>query len=132
MRNNADPFELARSIAGRTSPIVTRYLHSSVLLDRKGRIIATGRNHFSGKIVLDVDNAEINKTIHSEIHCLTRVNIRRLSDAVVINYARTNVASIMARPCSNCWAVLTKLGVKKVFYTIRGDINQPTWKEEYF
>lgn len=132
MRINSDPFEVARNIAGQTDPIVTRYFHSSVLLDRKGRIIATGRNHFTGKVIACDINDYVFKTIHSEVHALSRVNIRRLDGASIINYARTNVAAILSRPCDNCWAILNKLHVKKVFYTTRSDIMQPNWKEEYF
>ena len=129
-----DPFDVAKNIAGRTDPIVTRYFHSSVLLDRRGRIISTGRNHFTGSIITAVDseNDFIAKTIHSEVHALSRVNIRRLAGATIINYARTNVSSILSRPCPNCWRILEKLGLKKVFYSTLSDMLTPSWQEEYF
>ena len=126
-----DPFDIARDIAGRTHPQVTRYLHSSVISDRKGRVIGVGRNYFAG-LVIDTEEGPISRTVHSEIHALSRVNIRRLEGAVIYNYAKTNVASILARPCGNCWAILRKLGFRKVFYTIRGPIDTPLWKEERF
>ena len=126
-----DPFEVARNTARSADGQVTRYKHGSVILDKKGRTIGTGRNHFRG-LIIDTDEGPINKTIHSEVHALERVNIRRLDDAVIINYAQTNVASILARPCDNCWAVLKKLGFRKVFYTVRSDLDKPLWKEEYF
>ncbi len=131
MKNYLDGFEVARNVAGKTDPIITRYMHSSVILDRHGKIIATGRNHFAGGLV-DTGEGIINKTIHSEINALTKVNIRRLKGATIINYAKTNVASILARPCVNCWPVLAKLEFRKIFYTERGSIDQPTWVEEYF
>lgn len=131
MKNYLDGFEVARNIAGKTDPQITRYLHSSVLLDKRGRIIATGVNHYAGGLV-DTGDGIINKSIHSEIHALTKVNIRRLDGAVLINYAKTNVASILSRPCDNCWAVLNKLGLRKVFYSTRSDLTKPRWVEEYF
>lgn len=128
-----DAFDLARVTANKSnSSGVTRYQHSSVILDRKGRTIASGRNHFAGLIIETDDGNEINKTVHSEVHALTKVNIRRLNGATVINYARTNVAAILARPCPNCWAMLKKLGFKKVFYTERSDLDKPVWVEERF
>jgi len=133
MSRYRDPFDAARNIAGRTDPQVTRYRHASVILDTEGRIIGTGVNHFRGKIVQSIEgDGLIDKTIHSEVHALEKVNIRRLDNAVIINYARTNVASILARPCPNCWAVLKHLGFKKVFYTTRSDLVKPTWVEERF
>jgi deoxycytidylate deaminase len=113
--------------------MVTRYQHSSIILDREGRIIGTGVNHFRGKVIKSMDSdGPIDKTIHSEIHALERVNIRRLDDAVIINYGKTNVAAILSRPCENCWTILKKLGFKKVIYTVRSDIMKPTWVEERF
>lgn len=127
-----DPFDTARNIAGRTDPQITRYRHASVILDRRGRIIGQGVNHWRGRIIYVQTEGLLNKTIHSEVHALERVNIRRLDDATIINYARTEVASILARPCENCWAVLKRLGFKKVFYTVRSDLAKPTWVEERF
>jgi tRNA(Arg) A34 adenosine deaminase TadA len=127
-----DPFDLARQIADSANPRTTRYLHGSVILDRRGRIIGTGKNHFVGKKILSEDGVYIDKTVHSEAHALQRVDIRRLDDAVIINYGRTNVSAILARPCPTCWAILKKLGFKKVFYTIRSDLKKPVWVEERF
>lgn len=128
-----DPFDLARKAASRTDPQVTRYHHASVILDREGRVIGTGVNHFRGKIVQSIEgDGLIDKTIHSEVHALEKVNIRRLDNAVIINYARTKVSSIIARPCPNCWAILNRLGFKKVFYSTRSDLAKPTWVEERF
>lgn len=126
-----DAFDTARNAAQRATPIVTRYLHSSVLLDRKGKVISVGRNHYAGE-VLQTDEGPIHKTVHSEIHALYQVNVRRLEGATIINYACTNVASILARPCDSCWAILKKLGFKKVFYTTRSSLTEPLWKEELF
>lgn len=132
MKNLREPKEVARLIAGRTDPQVTKYFHSSVILDRQGRVIATGVNHFSGKFIFLEGEGELDKTVHSEVHALQKVNIRRLDGAVIINYAKTNVASILARPCENCWTILAKLGFKKVFYTTRSDLTKPLWVEERF
>jgi tRNA(Arg) A34 adenosine deaminase TadA len=131
MKNHLDGFEVARKAAGKTDPIITRYLHASVLLDRRGKIIAVGRNHFAGGQV-DTGDGIIDKSMHSEIDALRKVNIRRLNGAVIINYARTNVASNLARPCPNCWTVLKKLGLRKVFFSIRSELDIPIWVEEYF
>lgn len=127
-----DPFDLARQIADSADPKVTHYLHASVILDRKGRIIGTGKNHYVGKKILSDEGTFIDKTVHSEAHALRRVDIRRLDDAVIINYGRTNVAAILARPCPTCWSILRKLGFKKVFYTVRSDLMKPMWVEERF
>lgn len=129
---NTDPFDIARNAAGKTHPIVTRYKHSSVLLDRKGKIIAVGRNYFAGKVLEIAKDEFVNKTVHSEIHALAQVNIRRLDDCTIINYGKTKVASILARPCDSCWIILKKLGLKKVFYTVRSNLHEPMWKEEWF
>lgn len=127
-----DAFDLARKTAGKTDPQITRYRHASVILDRRGRVIATGVNHWRGKIIYVESEGLLNKTIHSEVHALEKVNIRRLGDAVIINYARTEVASILARPCLNCWSVLKRLGFRKVFYSVRSDLTRPVWVEERF
>lgn len=126
-----DAFDIARDTAARSEPIVTKYMHSAVILDRKGRIISTGRNYFAGKQI-EVDGEYINKTIHAEVHALSKVNIRRLDNATIINYGRTNVAAILSRPCDNCWTILERLGFAKVFYTVRSDLQKPLWREEYF
>lgn len=126
-----DAFDLARVTATKSKPSVTRYQHSSVILDSKGRIIATGKNHFAG-LIISTESGDINKTVHSEVHALTKVNIRRLSGATMVNYARTNVAAILARPCPNCWAMLKKLGFAKTLYTVRSNLEKPMWREERF
>ena len=126
-----DPFDLARQMAYAAEPRTTRYLHGSVILDRKGRIIGTGKNHFIGRQIL-LEGAYVDKTVHSEAHALRRVDIRRLDDAVMINYGRTATSAILARPCSTCWSILKKLGFKKVFYTERSPLLKPVWVEERF
>ena len=128
-----DAFDLARSVAAKSDPMITKYQHASVILDRKGRIIAHGKNHYAGHLTFADDGLGIiRKTVHSEIDALSKVNIRRLEDATIINYARTNVSAILAMPCENCWPLLRRLGFKKVFYTIRSMTDAPTWKESYF
>lgn len=127
----SDPFDIARKAAAKSDPIVTKYQHGAVILDRRGRTIAVGRNHFVGQRI-SVDEGFINKTIHAEVHALSKVNIRRLDGATAIVYGRTNVAAILSRPCSNCWAILSKLGFAKVFYTIRSNLQRPLWREEHF
>lgn len=126
-----DAFETARLLANKSDPLVTRYIHASVILDRKGRIIGQGKNHYRGKMILSDEGTYISKTVHSEVHALEKVDIRRLNGATMINYGRTNVAAILSRPCNNCLAILKKLGFRKIFYTIRSDIINPRWQEEY-
>lgn len=133
MSRYRDPFDAAKRLAGKTDPQITHYFHSSVILDRRGRIISTGVNHFNGKSVyLDVEGYSIDKTIHSEVHALRKVDIRRLQGAVIINYAKTNIAAILSRPCPNCWEILAGLGFRKVFYSVRSDLDKPLWVEERF
>lgn len=127
-----DAFDVAKNLSKKSDPLVTKYRHSSVILDHKGRIIGRGKNHFDGLIIEGDDGVSLRKTIHSEVHALRQVNIRRLHGATIINYGRTNVASILSRPCGNCWSILEKLGFKKVFYTVRSDIDKPLWREERF
>lgn len=127
-----DAFDLARNAANKASPQTTKYRHASVILDRNGKVIATGKNHFAGRIITSDDNEPLKKTVHSEIAALRKVNIRRLEGATIVNYARTNVAAIMARPCDDCWPILERLGFKKAFYTIRSELNKPIWREERF
>jgi tRNA(Arg) A34 adenosine deaminase TadA len=132
MSRTPDFFDIARDTAAKSDARVTKYQHASVILDRKGRVIATGKNHFAGLIIETEDGGLINKTIHSEVHALQKVNIRRLTGATIINYGRTNVAAILSRPCDNCWAILAKLGFSKVIYTVRSSIDKPLWREESF
>lgn len=127
-----DSFDIAKRATKKSNPSVTKYRHASVILDKKGRIIAVGRNHWAGHTLEIDEGGTINKTVHSEIDALRRVNIRRLSGATIINYARTRVSSNEARPCVNCWPLLKKLGFTKVFYSIRSDLSKPVWVEEKF
>ena len=126
-----DVFELARKAAEKSSPQVTKYRHSSIIIDRTGKILSTGYNHFAGKRI-QIEDSIINKTIHSEAHALTKVNLKKLDNSVIINYGRTNISAILSRPCPNCWTILKKLGFKKMFYTVRSDLKKSLWKEEYF
>lgn len=126
-----DAFDIARRIAGTTDPQVTHYLHSTVIVSRRGQIIAKGRNHWRGQIISTAEGP-IRRTIHSEVHALEQVNIRRLTDAIVINYCRTAAHTLLARPCDNCWSILQNLGLKKIFYSVRSELDRPLWKEERF
>ena len=119
-----DVFEMARKAANRACPMmITRYRHASVILDRKGRVIATGVNYYEGGI----------KTVHSEFHALHQVDVRKLDGAVIVNYARTGAHTILARPCErSCWPILRKLGFKKVIYTEPSPLAAPLWREEFF
>ncbi len=129
-----DAFEIVRSAADKCDPQVTRYFHASVIISRRGQVIATGKNYWCGRFIIADDDAgkKIKRTVHSEVDALSKVNIKRLDGAIMVNYSRTNVASNLSKPCDNCWAILKKLGFKKVFYSIRSDLNKPTWREEYF
>lgn len=128
---NSDPFDLVKQITGRTHPIVTRYLHGSVILDRNGRIISWGQNHFAGRVIRIDDGGLVSKTVHSEVHALSKVNIRGLSGATIINYGKTNVRSILSKPCANCNVIIRQLGFKKLFYSLESPLNSPVWKEVY-
>ena len=131
MSRYRDPFDVAKKLAGKTDPQVTRYMHSSVIIDREGRIIGRGVNHYAGDIIIADDTGlPLDKSVHSEIHALRKVGIRKLNGATIINYARTNVSSNLSRPCPNCMAILRKLGFRKVYYSIRSDLRNPIWKEE--
>lgn len=128
-----DPFDKARKIAGKTKPGITHYFHSSVILDRNGNMIGSGVNHWAGKQIYVPAEGYIDKTVHSEAHALTKVNIRRLNGAVIINYARTNVRTILSRPCPTCWEILKKLGFRKVIYSTEGfGFKSTSWQEEWF
>lgn len=134
MRTLSDAFEIVKSAATKNDPLVTKYKHAAAIVTRKGQLIATGRNNFQGGVV-ETPEGPLDKTIHAEINALSKVSIRRLQGAVLVSYGRTDASTILARPCTNCWAVLKKLGFKKVFYTIyvEGvDADNPTWREENF
>lgn len=133
MSRYRDPFDVAKKIAGRTDPIVTDYLHSSVIMDKNGKIISTGVNHFAGSIITADDTGlPLEKTVHSEVHALTKVGVRKLQGATIINYGRTNVATNLSKPCPNCMAILSKLGFRKLYYSTRSNLDNPIWQEERF
>lgn len=133
MSRYRDPFDVAKKLAGKTDPQVTKYFHSSVILDRNGKIIGTGVNHFTGESIFASDTGlPLDITIHSEIHALRKVGIRKLQGATIVNYAKTSVATNFSFPCPNCYAVLKKLGFRKVFYTVRSGLIYPLWLEEEF
>lgn len=133
MSRYRDPFDVAKKLAGKTDPQVTRYMHSSVILDRQGRIIGTGVNHYTGTSVLADDTGmPLDKTVHAEAAALRKVGIRKLQGATIINYARTNVATNLSYPCGTCYAILEKLGFKKMFYSVRSDLVIPMWQEQRF
>ncbi len=124
-----DAFEVARVTAAKHNPSITKYKHAAVLVSRKGQIIAVGRNYFDGKKV-KTDEGVLSRTVHAEINALNKINIRRLDGSVLISFGRTNASIILARPCQNCFAVLKKLGIRKMFYTLSSILNEPIWKEE--
>jgi len=128
-----DIYDAVRNAAQRAETLGhTRYKHSSILISAKGKVIAVGRNHFKGEMIAADDGRPIHKTVHSEIHALWQVNVRRLSGATIVNYACRN-DTVVARPCDTCWRILKKLGLKKVIYSIHGPLAGPhKWKEEVF
>lgn len=131
-----DVYDAVRNAAARAEPLGhTRYKHSSAIISAKGKTLAIGRNHYRGEVIAADDGHPIHKTVHSEIHALTKVNVRRLSGAIMVNYACTTNAgnAVISRPCDICWAVLRKLGFKKIVYSLHAPVNGPyRWKEELF
>lgn len=133
MSRYRDPFDVAKKLAGKTDPQVTKYMHSSVILDREGRIISTGVNHFNGlSITADDTGYPLDKTVHAEAHALTKIGVRKLHGATIINYGRTKVATNPSYPCGSCYAILKKLGFRKLWYSIRSELDTPKWQEERF
>ena len=126
-----DPFDVARDVASKSDPMVTRYRHGAVIMNSHGRIISHGTNHYKGNIIETIEGP-IRKTIHAEIHALSKINVKTLDKSTIISYGSTNVAAILARPCDNCWVVLSRLGFTKVFYSVRSSLTKPLWKEEWF
>lgn len=128
-----DIYDQVRNAAQRAEPLGhTQYKHSSAIITSKGKVIAIGRNHYRGETIAADDGHPIHKTVHSEIHALYQVNVRRLQGAIIINYACRR-DTVIARPCDTCWSILKKLGFKKVIYSIHGPIDGPhKWKEEEF
>lgn len=132
-----DAFDKAVKATKDTDAIVTKYRHSSIILDREERIIGIGRNHWTGLIILVDENTAdgsslVKKTTHSEINALSKVNIRRLKGAIILNYGRTNVRTVLSRPCNQCWNILYKLGFNRVWFSLESSLTEPLWKEEIF
>lgn len=132
MKNNlSDAFDLVKAAAEKHEPQITKYKHSVAIVSRKDSMLCIGRNYYDGKQVNTSDGI-MSRTVHAEIDALSKVNIRRLDGAIVISFAQTRATVIKARPCINCWAVLAKLGLSKVFYTMPSPLSAPLWKEEMF
>ena len=133
MRTLSNAFDLVKR-AAKHDPQITKYRHSAAIVSRRGELLTIGRNYYDGSTV-ETEEGVFNKTIHAEINALSKVAVRKLGGATLLSYGRTDVSAILARPCGNCWAVLKKLGFRRVFYTtyVGGyDADVPTWKEEIF
>jgi len=130
-----DIYDRIRNAALSAAPAgATKYLHASALISAKGKVISIGRNHYRGELI-EGEFGPIKRTMHSEIHALYQVNVRRLSGATIINYACSNGPNhnaVVSRPCDTCWSILKKLGVKKVLYSAHPQNGKQVWKEERF
>lgn len=126
-----DAFDLVKGAAEKHDPQITRYKHTAALISKKDQLIAIGRNYYDGKEI-ETDEGILSKTIHAEINALSKVNIRRLDGAILLSYSRTKATTRLGRPCDNCYAVLKKLGLKKMFYSMPSSLETPVWKEEQF
>lgn len=134
MKTLSNAFDAVKSAAAKHDPVVTKYRHTAAIITRKGQFIALGKNTYQGGSI-ELPEGVLFRTIHAEINALYKVSVRRLQGATILSYGRTDVSAITARPCDNCWAVLKKLGFKKVIYTVlvEGyDADTPTWREENF
>lgn len=123
---------LAEKVATSSAPLVTRYKHSAVILDRNNKIISKAKNYFAGTSIVSEEGTDIDKTVHAEIAALAKVNIRRLEGATIIICGRTKVRYIRSAPCASCHAVLKKLKVRKMFYTLMSQLDTPIWAEGIF
>lgn len=128
-KRGVHPLALAQKLAYAACPMVTRYRHGSVIVDRRNRIIGTGRNHFDGCLS---GNVRTLRSVHAEVDALRKVNVRRLSGAFIVNYAMNGSSTVCARPCPTCWAILKNLGFDRVIYSMSGELSRPQWEEVRF
>jgi len=80
---------------------------SCLLIDKKGKIVASGYNHHSNIRVMG------QPTVHAEFDALKKV--RKPSTNLVAFIYRKNGRIIT--PCQSCYKILKAYGIMDVFYT---------------
>lgn len=92
----------------------------------KRKLLAIGNNSYEkthpltfGYKTSKVNNVNYEAKLHAEICCLIRLGLEDCSDITFINVRiDNNNQPNMARPCMNCFNILSKqVGYKKIIYT---------------
>ena len=110
----------------RSSDIASKHA-AAIIPNRKNNtrgapIICESNKYLKNKII--VDGNTYYKTIHAEIKVTTKMPRRYLKniDIIVIRVSSNGMLK-NSRPCNNCIDKLTKLGIRKIYYsTDTGDI----------
>jgi len=106
--------DLASKMA-ETSEVENR--HGAVLV-KNGRVLALGINKWRNKdLNCGREKYQAVLTTHAEIDALSRV---ANPEGAVLYIARVGLAgeARISRPCSRCMAVIEKLGIKRIIYTV--------------
>lgn len=85
-----------------------RFKVSCVLVDKRGRIVATGFNHHAKN-----GNKMGRPTVHAEVDALNKV--RKPSNNLIAFIYRKNSRKI--NPCPSCEKILIAYGINKIFCT---------------
>jgi deoxycytidylate deaminase len=89
---------------------------SCILIDKKGKIVATGFNHHA-----KTGRKMGNPTIHAEVDALSKV--KKPSDKLIAFIYRKNARKI--NPCESCAKLLKAYGIKTVYCS-----NNTIWELE--
>lgn len=110
--------ERAKRVASLSS---CRVKHGAVLV-KGGRVIGIGvnvsRNHPSV-----VSNPEREASYHAEIMALRSVTGDTTGAVMYVARVNNHGQERMSKPCSVCQSALNDAGIKKVYYTIEGEID---------
>lgn len=101
------------------------YRVGAVLFDQKGRIHAKGFNTYKTHPILA--GFTLYPHIHAESSCLLHRGLDNCSglSLLAVRVKQPNNQITMAKPCEVCYNMLSRSGVKKIYYTDWiGNINQ--------
>lgn len=109
---------VARYLASKSK---ARMKHGAIIV-KGGRVVGTGFNKNRNSPLVVSEN-------HIKTHCSEHAEISAIKDAsfnvknAVIYIARVNKNGMdrNSKPCNQCFDVISKLGIKKVIYTVEND-----------
>src|SRR5574342_665958 len=120
MNTRVNPQDLALKIAERARDFYRcPYQIGTVATDIRGRIISWGWCHRGA--------SSYRRSIHGEVHCISRANRRRLRGGTIYVGGRRAKTGriILARPCPECWRAIQRAAISKVIYS-----SPLGWREE--